>query len=59
MNSATFSFSIAIAMMPNLPVMVDRGIHDNYQTVEQPDESKDSRPVLETSGAADSLAEFT
>jgi RNA-directed DNA polymerase len=34
------------------------GSNDNDQAIEEPDESKDSSPVLKTSGVGDSLAEF-
>jgi RNA-directed DNA polymerase len=34
------------------------GVNDNDQAIEEPDELKGSRPVLKTSGAGDSLAEF-
>jgi hypothetical protein len=33
-------------------------LDDNYQTVEEPDEFNNSRPVLKTSGVGDGLAEF-
>jgi hypothetical protein len=33
-------------------------VYNKHQIVEEPDEVKVSRPVLKTSGAGDSLAEF-
>jgi len=44
--------------MSNLRLIVDSGVNDNDQAVEEPDEAKVSSPVLKTSGAGDSLAEF-
>jgi hypothetical protein len=58
MNLKTSSFSIDIATMSNPRLIVDLGVNDNDQAVEEPDEAKVSSPVLKTSGAGDSLAEF-
>lgn len=39
--------------------MVDRGVDDSYQAIEDPDASKDARLGSEISGVGDNLAEFT
>lgn len=44
--------------MSNLRLIVDIGVNDNDQAVEEPDEVKVSSPVLKTSGVGDDLAEF-
>jgi hypothetical protein len=44
--------------MSNPRLIVDSGVNDNDQAVEEPDEVKVSSPVLKTSVVGDSLAEF-
>jgi hypothetical protein len=58
MSSKTSSCFIVIAMMPNLPKMAGEVWVTNTKTLRSRMKRKLSCPVLKTSGAGDSLAEF-